>query len=272
MKRSTMVAALMSAFLLTGPFMTEQAVMAAEKDENTSVVLNLKNVQIPVMFKTDAAVKSDNSLHAVLDTQIKKYTEGTLIGNESTGLAQVQIKDKVYYVSPDAITYDSSEIASLKKEKKEAEEKKKKEEAEKKAKAEAEKKAKEEAAKKAEAEKKASEEKAAAEKEAAAKGGWGGSVLTPSAGVNYGPSGKETYYNLPMDGVVSIMRGMGNSDQYWVRGDGVKMLGNYVMVAAHLGIRPRGSLINTSLGMGIVCDTGGFAAGNPTQIDIATAW
>lgn len=87
-----------------------------------------------------------------------------------------------------------------------------------------------------------------------------------------GPSGKETYYNLPMQGVVNIMRGMGNNDPYWVRDDGVKMLGDYVMIAAHLGIRPRGSLVPTSLGMGIVCDTGGFASGNPTQIDIATAW
>lgn len=68
------------------------------------------------------------------------------------------------------------------------------------------------------------------------------------------------------------MRAMGNNDEYWVREDGVKMLGDYVMVAAHLGIRPRGSIVETSLGKGIVCDTGGFAHGNPTQLDIATAW
>ena len=80
---------------------------------------------------------------------------------------------------------------------------------------------------------------------------------------------KETYYNLDMSGVISIMRGIGNNDQYWVRSDGVKMLGDYVMVAANLNIRPRGSLVETSLGTGIVCDTGGFAAVNPTQLDIA---
>ena len=101
---------------------------------------------------------------------------------------------------------------------------------------------------------------------------WNGSVLSPSAGVNYGPSGKETYYNLDMSGVVSIMRGMGNNDSYWVRGDGCKMLGNYIMVAANLGVHPRGSLVETSLGTGIVCDTGGFAAGNANQLDIATNW
>ncbi|MBR2752201.1 MAG: hypothetical protein IKE02_00570, partial [Lachnospiraceae bacterium] len=103
-------------------------------------------------------------------------------------------------------------------------------------------------------------------------GSWNGQKLTPSAGTIMGPSGKETYYNLDMSGVVRIMRGIGNNDPYWVRGDGVKMLGDYVMVAAHLGLRPRGSHILTSLGMGVVCDTGGFANNNPTQLDIATNW
>lgn len=104
---------------------------------------------------------------------------------------------------------------------------------------------------------------------------WDGPVLTKSKGVNYGPSGKETYYNLPMGGVIRIMRNMGFSEAefpYWVREDGVKMLGDYVMIAAHLGNHPRGSIVPTSRGFGLVCDTGGFAKYNPTQIDIATAW
>ncbi len=104
---------------------------------------------------------------------------------------------------------------------------------------------------------------------------YSGGCLTPSAGVFDGPSGKETYYNLPMEGVVNIMRNAGFSEEeypYWVRDDGVKMLGPYVMVAADLSIRPRGSLIESSLGTAIVCDTGGFAASNPTQLDIAVTW
>ena len=101
---------------------------------------------------------------------------------------------------------------------------------------------------------------------------WKGPVLSKSRGTITGPSGKETYYNLNMSGVVRIMRRMGNTDEYWVRDDGVKMLGDYVMVAANLNIRPRGSLIETSLGTGIVCDTGGFASRNPTQLDIAVTW
>lgn len=104
---------------------------------------------------------------------------------------------------------------------------------------------------------------------------YNGSKLTKSRGTIQGPSGKETYYNLNMTGVVSIMRRMGFSESeypYNVRADGVKCLGPYVMVAAHLGKRPRGSKVQTSLGTGIVCDTGGFASSNPTQIDVATTW
>lgn len=101
---------------------------------------------------------------------------------------------------------------------------------------------------------------------------WVGPRLSRGRGTIQGPSGKETYYNLNMSGVVSIMRRMGYDYEYWVRDDGVKMFGNYVMIAANLNLRPRGSLVQTSLGMGIVCDTGGFARRNPTQIDIATTW
>lgn len=104
---------------------------------------------------------------------------------------------------------------------------------------------------------------------------WEGPVLTKKKGVVNGPSGKETYYNLNMAGVVKIMRNAGFTEEeypYWVREDGVKMLGNFVMVAANLEIRPRGTIIKSSLGDAIVCDTGGFAASNPTQLDVAVTW
>lgn len=104
---------------------------------------------------------------------------------------------------------------------------------------------------------------------------YGGQVLNSRVGTIEGPSGKETYYNLPMSGVVSIMRNAGFSEDeypYWVREDGCKMLGDYIMVAADLSIRPRGSLIECSLGMAIVCDTGSFIYSNPYQLDIATTW
>lgn len=101
---------------------------------------------------------------------------------------------------------------------------------------------------------------------------WNGPKLTRRAGRIQGPSGEETYYNLNMSGVVSIMRSMGNNDEYWVRSDGCKMLGDYLMVAADLNIHPRGSIVQTSLGLGRVCDTGTFTYNNPYQIDIAVTW
>lgn len=104
---------------------------------------------------------------------------------------------------------------------------------------------------------------------------WSGDVLSKSKGVVNGPSGKETYYNLNMTSVINAMRRAGYSEEeypYWVREDGVKMLGGYVMVAANYEIRPRGTIIESSLGYAIVCDTGGFAKNNPTQIDVAVTW
>lgn len=99
--------------------------------------------------------------------------------------------------------------------------------------------------------------------------------ITMESGICYGPSGKETYYNLPMDGVVYLMRNLGYSETeypYWVRDDGVKMFGPYIMVAADLRLRPKGTIIETSLGTGIVCDTGEFAYKNRKQLDIAVTW
>ncbi|HHW94930.1 MAG TPA: hypothetical protein GX736_03250 [Mogibacterium sp.] len=101
---------------------------------------------------------------------------------------------------------------------------------------------------------------------------WSGSVLSRSVGTVTGPNGRETYYNLNMSGVVDIMRNKGNTDTYWVRSDGCKMLGNYIMVAANMDVYPRGSIVRSSRGLAIVCDTGGFARSNPNQLDIAVDW
>lgn len=99
-----------------------------------------------------------------------------------------------------------------------------------------------------------------------------GSVLTMSGGVNYYFDQKETYYNLDMSTVVEIAHSQGIEGEYWVREDGCKMLGDYIMCAANLSVHPRGSLVESSLGTCIVCDTGGFAAYNPNQLDIAVNW
>lgn len=90
------------------------------------------------------------------------------------------------------------------------------------------------------------------------------SRLTRSSGVNYYNGNKETYYNLDMSGVISNAQSIGIQGNYWIRDDGVKMYGDYVIVAAQMD---KGTIISTSLGTGIVLDY--CPAGT---IDIATNW
>ena len=102
---------------------------------------------------------------------------------------------------------------------------------------------------------------------------WNGAALNPLRGTVQGPSGKETYYNLPMTNVITQKMG-GSMSEYAVRSDGVKTFRGYVMVAANLNVHPRGSLVETTLGTGIVCDYCGSAYSYPNGawIDIATTW
>lgn len=88
----------------------------------------------------------------------------------------------------------------------------------------------------------------------------------------YGPSGHETYYNLNMSGCVKRMKNLGYDFEYWVRDDGVKMFGDYIMVAADFETRPLGTILETTLGTAIVVDTGEFVAEYPDGIDIAVTW
>lgn len=104
---------------------------------------------------------------------------------------------------------------------------------------------------------------------------WDGPVLTKEIGGNMGPAGRETYYNLPMQGCINKMRSLGYSEEeypYWVRDDGAKMLGRYVMIAANWKIRPLGTILETSLGWSIVVDTGDFVEDYPYGVDIAVDW
>lgn len=94
--------------------------------------------------------------------------------------------------------------------------------------------------------------------------------LTKEGGVFNGPSGRETWYSLPMTGVVNHMRNLGYTEAeypYWVREDGCKMLGDFIMVAANTYELPKGTIIDTSRGEALVCDH--CPAGH---IDIATVW
>ena len=100
-----------------------------------------------------------------------------------------------------------------------------------------------------------------------------GSGLSQSKGVNYfvdskGVGHRETYYDLPMSGV---MRACGGT--YSVREDGAKIdQDGYILVAANLSRYPRCSIVETSLGLGKVYDTGGFVATYPDGFDLATDW
>ena len=99
-----------------------------------------------------------------------------------------------------------------------------------------------------------------------------GSVLTARGGVNYYFDQKETWYDLNMSGVIKIARAHGIGGEYWVREDGCKMLGDYIMLATDNNVYPVGTLVPTSLGMGISLDTGTFALTNHYQVDVATSW
>lgn len=97
-------------------------------------------------------------------------------------------------------------------------------------------------------------------------------VLTQATGKITGPSGTETYYNLNMSYCVARMQNLGYTYEYWVRDDGVKMFGPFVMCAADLSIRPLGTLVESSLGTAIVVDTGEFVNYDATRLDICTTW
>lgn len=94
-------------------------------------------------------------------------------------------------------------------------------------------------------------------------------ALTPEAGVNYYNGIMETYYNLPMNELIQLLYDLGYSGTYWIREDGVKMFGDYIIVAADYNQFPRGTVVQTSLGVGMVLDTG---LGGYNWFDIAVNW
>lgn len=102
----------------------------------------------------------------------------------------------------------------------------------------------------------------------------GANVYTATKGDGTKVTRKETYYDLPMSLVMqNAARLCGVEPTYSVRADGAKVdAEGYVLVAANLSRYPRCSVVETSLGPGKVYDTGGFAASNAEQFDLATDW
>lgn len=98
--------------------------------------------------------------------------------------------------------------------------------------------------------------------------------LTPSKGAQIfvdsnGVPHRETYYDLPMN---IVIQHCGPGD-YTVRYDGAKVdKDGYVLVAASYRNYPKCSVVETSMGLGKVYDTGGFALRYPHGFDLATDW
>jgi len=93
----------------------------------------------------------------------------------------------------------------------------------------------------------------------------GSQNFTDSKGVSH----RETYYDLPMS---KVMGKCGGGD-YTIRADGAKVdRDGYILIAANAGRYPYCSIVETSMGLGKVYDTGGFAAVHPDGFDLATDW
>ena len=221
-----------------------------------------------IVYITEAAaVKSEPSDDAEDIVSLEKYSSINLTGTNDLTYWEVRVGGTIGYLDSSVITRDPAEIEALKaddarKEENEAQSKQEQEEI------------------LVEKTSEAKEDWAQAVKEERRSElanqtrslNWNGPVLSRSKGSVYGPSGKETYYNLNMSGCVRNMNRRGYYYDVWVRNDGCKMFGDYIMCAANLGVHPFGSLVECSLGTCIVVDTGGFAAGNPNQLDIAVTW
>ena len=220
-----------------------------------------------VYLLQDAEVKAEPSDDADSIASLEKYSSIYLTGSNDLQYWEVRVGGTIGYLDSSVITREQVDIEALKeddarKEENEAQSKQEQEET------------------LVEKTSEAKDEWAQAIKEERRQElanqtrsfNWDGPVLSRSKGSVYGPSGKETYYNLNMSGCVRNMNRRGYYYDVWVRNDGCKMFGDYIMCAANLGVHPFGSLVECSLGTCIVVDTGGFAAGNPNQLDIAVTW
>ena len=94
-------------------------------------------------------------------------------------------------------------------------------------------------------------------------------VLTASLGKIQFNGHTETWYDLPMQNVIQRSQDAGIPCEIWIRDDGVKMFGQWVIVAAHPS-KIRYTMVDTSLGQGIILDT--HEMNDTEHIDIATTW
>jgi hypothetical protein len=70
-----------------------------------------------------------------------------------------------------------------------------------------------------------------------------------------------------------VMQSCGQGGRYYVRPDGAKVDNQgYIIVAASYVSYSKCSIVETSLGLAKVYDTGGFATRFPYGFDLATDW
>lgn len=94
-------------------------------------------------------------------------------------------------------------------------------------------------------------------------------ILTAALGrITYG-NHTETWYDLPMNKVIQRSQDAGIPCEYWIDERGVKMFGQWVIVAAHKS-KTRYTFVDTSLGEGIILDY--HTCSDKELYDIATDW
>lgn len=105
--------------------------------------------------------------------------------------------------------------------------------------------------------------------------------LRPQSQISYGfyegPSGLESYYYANPYYIEKIVESLGYDYEYHVRGDGVQMVGDYCIVASNIDQYPYGTVLETSLGLGMVLDCGQFGGHilnyeSEYTLDIGTVW
>lgn len=95
-------------------------------------------------------------------------------------------------------------------------------------------------------------------------------VLTAKLGTINFNGHRETYYNLPMHNITDRADAFyGLEDVYSVREDGVKTYNGFLMLATDWNKYPFGTVIETSLGTGIVLDA---HETDSNVVDIAVEW
>ena len=96
---------------------------------------------------------------------------------------------------------------------------------------------------------------------------WEGEKISPNNLKVDGPSGIETCFNENIEEILDNMWNNGFIGEYWIREDGVKMFGKYIICKANPNNKSLGTIIPTTIGIAIVCDVN-----TEENVCIAVTW